>query len=120
MLMPSLTPIVLNRIPTRPAAVTPSFTLIARSLRCMLHVFPSYQTLAMPTWALFMSSGVIPVPNSIACDAPWLLGWVILLLYLLSGRVMSWSGRRGGEAAVNGCGHETRHVRAAVSSHGSI
>src|SRR6476620_7500451 len=37
----------------------------------------------MPTWALFMSSGVMPVPKSMAWLAPWLLGWVILLEYLL-------------------------------------
>ncbi len=60
--MPSLTPMVLNRMPTSPAATTPSFTLAARSFRCMLQVLPSYHTLAMPTWALFMSASVRPVP----------------------------------------------------------
>ena len=33
----------------------------ARSFRCMLQVLPSYHTLAMPTWALSMSSAVRPV-----------------------------------------------------------
>ncbi|TXT22289.1 MAG: hypothetical protein FD138_3550 [Planctomycetota bacterium] len=60
--MPSLTPIVLNRIPTMPAACTPSFTFNAKSLRCILQVFPSHHTDEMPTCALFMSSGVRPVP----------------------------------------------------------
>src|SRR5687768_4330077 len=73
--MPSLTPIVLNRMPTNPDACTPSLTLAARVLRCMLQVFPSYQTLAMPIWALFMSASVMPVPYSMACDAPWDRGW---------------------------------------------
>ncbi len=36
--MPSLTPIVLNRIPTMPAACTPFFTSLASSCRCMLQV----------------------------------------------------------------------------------
>ena len=60
--MPSLTPIVLNRMPTRPAATTPCLTCAARSFRCMLHVLPSYQTLAMPTCGLSMSASVSPVP----------------------------------------------------------
>ena len=48
--MPSLTPMVLNRMPTRPAAPTPFLSpSAARSFRCMLQVLPSYQTLAMPT-----------------------------------------------------------------------
>ena len=59
--MPSETPMVLNRMPTRPAAATPFFTSSPRSLRCMLQGLPSYQTLAMPTCGLFMSSSVRPV-----------------------------------------------------------
>ena len=59
--MPSLTPMVLNRIPTIPAATTPSFTLSASASRCMLQGLPSYQTLAIPTCGLFMSSAVMPV-----------------------------------------------------------
>ena len=55
--MPSLTPMVLNRIPTMPAATTPSRTLAARRSRCMLQVLPSYHMLAMPTWALSRSAG---------------------------------------------------------------
>ena len=58
--IPSLTPTVLNCRPTSPAAVTPSFTVSARSRRCMLQGLPSYHTLAMPTWGLFMSASVIP------------------------------------------------------------
>jgi hypothetical protein len=76
-LMPSVpieiaseTPIVLKRMPTRPAATTPSFTRAPRSRRCMLHGLPSYQQLAMPTCALSMSASVRPTPYSIACDAP--------------------------------------------------
>src|SRR4029077_2805486 len=81
--MPSLTPIVLNRIPTRPDSCTPSLTRAASLLRCMLQVLPSYQTLAIPTWALFMSASVSPVPYSIACEAPCDLGCVTRELYLL-------------------------------------
>ena len=33
----------------------------ARSSRCMLHGFPSYHMLAMPTWALSMSASLRPV-----------------------------------------------------------
>ena len=50
--MPSLTPMVLKRMPTRPAAATPSLTFSASVSRCMLHGLPSYQTLAMPTCGL--------------------------------------------------------------------
>ena len=59
--MPSLTPMVLKRMPTRPAAATPSLTSSARSRRCMLQGLPSYHTLAMPTCGLSMSSSVRPV-----------------------------------------------------------
>jgi hypothetical protein len=62
MAMPSETPIVLKRIPIKPAAATPSRTFAARSFRCMLQVLPSYQTLAIPTWALSMSSSLRPAP----------------------------------------------------------
>ena len=47
--IPSLTPMVLKRMPSRPAASTPCFTFAARSRRCMLQVLPSYHMLAMPT-----------------------------------------------------------------------
>ena len=47
--IPSLTPIVLNRNPTIPAACTPVFTCSASCMRCMLHGLPSYQTDEMPT-----------------------------------------------------------------------
>ncbi len=59
--MPSDTPIVLKRMPTKSAATTPSFALAPRSPRCMLHGLPSYQILAIPTWALFISASVMPV-----------------------------------------------------------
>ena len=78
--IPSLTPMVLKRIPTRPAAPTPSLTAAARSPRCMLQVLPSYHMLAIPTCALSRSAGVRPVPRSIACDAPWARGWVMRAL----------------------------------------
>ena len=48
--MPSLTPMVLKRNPTSPAAARPSLTFSASRRRCMLQGLPSYQTLAMPTW----------------------------------------------------------------------
>lgn len=62
MLIPSLTPTELNRIPTSPSATTAFFTSRARSSKCILQVLPSYQILPMPTCPLFMSSAVIPVP----------------------------------------------------------
>src|SRR6185369_16087758 len=84
--MPSLSPTVLNRMPTIPAASTPSFTLAASVLRCMLHDFPSYHTLEMPICGLFISSSVRPVAYSIACDAPCDRGCVTRELYLLRDR----------------------------------
>jgi hypothetical protein len=69
--MPSLTPMVLKRIPTRPAAVTPSFTFSASESRCILQGLPSNQTLEIPTSAFAMSAGCRPVAYSMACDAPW-------------------------------------------------
>jgi hypothetical protein len=42
----------------------------------MLHGFPEYQTEDMPTWGFFMSSSERPTAYSMACDAPWDLGWV--------------------------------------------
>ena len=59
--IPSLTPMVLKRMPTSPAATTPSFTFSARPRRCMLQEFPSNQTLAMPTSGFCMSRSVRPV-----------------------------------------------------------
>ena len=75
--MPSLTPMVLNRMPTIPAAVTPSRTLAASLSRCMLQVLPSYHMLAMPTCGFSRSAGWRPVPRSMACEAPCDRGWVI-------------------------------------------
>src|SRR5437773_11699955 len=49
----------------------------------MLQGLPSYHTLEMPTWGLFISSSDIPVAYSIACDAPCDFGCVIFELYLL-------------------------------------
>src|SRR5258706_5409292 len=80
--MPSLTPMVLNRRPTRPAACTPSLTCAASVSRCMLQVLPSHHMLQIPTCGFCRSAGVRPVPYSIACDAPWLRGCVIRELYL--------------------------------------
>ena len=60
-LIPSLTPTVLNRMPTSPWACTDFLAANPKSSRCMLHGLPSNQTLAIPTWALCMSSGVRPV-----------------------------------------------------------
>ncbi len=75
--MPSLTPIVLNRIPTHSASVAPAFTCSASVLRCILHGLPSSQTLTMPTCGLSRSASLKPVASNIACDAPWIGGWVI-------------------------------------------
>src|SRR4029079_12552168 len=95
MLIPSETPMVLKRMPTRPAAVTPFFTSSASLLRCMLQVLPSYQTLAMPIWALFRSSGERPVPRSMAWLPPWLLGWVMWEENLLRLVIGQGTGDRG-------------------------
>ena len=85
--IPSLTPIVLKRMPSRPAASTPCFTFAARSRRCILQVLPSYHMLAMPTCALSISASVIPVPYNIAWDAPCDFTCVIRELYLFSAMV---------------------------------
>src|SRR5882762_60963 len=82
--MPSLTPMVLNRRPIRPAACTPSLTCAASLSRCMLQVLPSHHMLQIPTCGFCRSAGVRPVPYSIACDAPWLRGWVMRELYLFA------------------------------------
>src|SRR5688572_17940431 len=79
---PSLTPTVLNRSPTSPADCTPSLTAAARRSRCMLQVFPSYHMLQMPTCGFCRSASVRPMPYNIACDAPWLRGWVTREEYL--------------------------------------
>ena len=86
--MPSLTPMVLKRRPTRPASSTPFLTSAANRSRCMLQGLPSYQTLAMPTWALAMSASLSPTAYSMAWEAPWDLGWVIRLLIRLIGLAM--------------------------------
>src|SRR5437763_16215988 len=75
--MPSLTPPVLNRMPTHPAASAPRFTCVPRSARCMLQGFPSYQTLPMPICGLSRSDQDNPVAINIACEAPWLAGCVM-------------------------------------------
>src|SRR5436309_2519215 len=48
----------------------------------MLHGFPSYHTLPIPTCGFFKSSHDNPVAISIACEAPWLAGSVIRPEYL--------------------------------------
>ena len=73
----------------------------------MLQLLPSYQTLAMPTCGLFMSSAVIPVAYSIACEAPWLLGCVIWLLYLFSSGM---SGRNDWRAGQGGLGSGSEQI----------
>ena len=87
--MPSLTPIVLNRMPTMPAATTPSRTLAANLSRCMLQVLPSYHMLAIPTCGLSRSAGCRPVPRSMACEAPCERGCVMRALVRLRG-AMGW------------------------------
>jgi len=59
--MPSLTPMVLNRIGTMPALPTPSRTFAPRSFRCMLHGLPSNQLATIPTCGLSKSASVKPV-----------------------------------------------------------
>ena len=59
--MPSLTPMVLKRIGTIPAARTPALTCSESVSRCWLQGLPSYQTLAMPTCAFSMSLSTSPV-----------------------------------------------------------
>jgi hypothetical protein len=48
-----------------------------------LQGFPEYQTLLIPTWALSRSLCSMPVAYSMACDAPWALGFVMLRETLL-------------------------------------
>src|SRR5262245_24619410 len=103
----SLTPTVLKRMPTMPAAATPSFTCSARSSRCMLQGLPSNQTLEMPTCGLSMSASVSPVPYSIACDAPCDLGCVTRALNLLSCAMPS-SGSLADDAARVGAVNSSR------------
>jgi len=64
--MPSETPTVLKRYPTKPAAVTDARTLVPRSSKCMLHGLPSNHTEQTPTCALLRSASVSPVAYSIA------------------------------------------------------
>ena len=51
----------------------------------MLQVLPSYHMLQMPTCGFCRSASVRPMPYSIACDAPWLRGWVTREEYLFIG-----------------------------------
>src|SRR5205823_2329008 len=67
---------------------TPSFAFSASWRRCILHGFPSNQTLAMPTCGFFKSSSESPVACNIACDAPWDLGDVIFELNLFRSTVI--------------------------------
>ncbi len=82
--MPSLTPMVLNRMPTRPAATTPLLDRAAKSLRCMLQVFPSYHMAVDADLRLlhvvFGEAGAVEH----GCEAPWLFGWVMRELYLFN------------------------------------
>ena len=91
MLMPSDTPMVLNRRPTRPDATTASRTCAASLSRCMLQGLPSHQLDTMPTCGLFISSSVSPVAYSMACEMPRVRGCVIRRLYLF----VSWDGWSG-------------------------
>lgn len=92
----SLTPTVLNRNPTMPASTTPSLTASESCNRCILQVFPSYQTEDIPTCGLDRSSSERPTPWRIAWDPPWDFGSVMRELYLLSlwlgGAAVVWGG----------------------------
>src|SRR5437868_10560345 len=107
---PSLTPMVLKRMPTSPTALTPDLTSAARRSRCMLQVLPSYHMLQMPTCAFCMSDCVRPVPYSMACDAPWLRGCVTRdeYLFTVGGTVRPW------RAVAVGPDRETASCREAV------
>src|SRR5690606_650092 len=82
LLMPSLTPIVLNTSPTNSLSHTAVLTSCASLFKCMLQVLPSKPVLTMPTCALVRSCSVRPIPYNIACDAGSVGSWVIVLLYL--------------------------------------
>ena len=105
--MPSLTPIVLNRIPTMPAAATPFLACAPSLSRCMLQVLPSYHMAAMPTCGFCMSASVMPVPYSMACEAPWLLGCVMREVNLLS-MVDRFRSRNGSVIAIDRRSNEHR------------
>ena len=59
--IPSLTPMVLNIKPTKPDLLTPLLISFERSLRCILHGFPSYPVLAIPIKGFFKSSSLRPI-----------------------------------------------------------
>jgi hypothetical protein len=59
--IPSDTPMVLNRIPTRPASTTPCLILCASPSRCMLQGLPSYQHAAILIWGVSRSERRSPV-----------------------------------------------------------
>ena len=59
--IPSLTPMVLKIRPTKSASWVPFFISTAKSLRCMLHGFPSYPVLAIPTKGFSKSASVRPI-----------------------------------------------------------
>merc|ERR1712230_55801 len=59
-LIPSLTPIVLNCMPTKPAFCTLFLIAWLRSKRCMLQGLPLNQTDEMPTWAFLRSASLRP------------------------------------------------------------
>ena len=101
--MPSETPMVLNRMPISPAWSTPSLTFAASSLRCMLQVLPSYHMEAIPTCALSRSSGVSPVPYSIACDAPCTACCVIRRENLLRSVISAWYSVFGSQESAFSC-----------------
>ena len=82
--IPSLTPIVLNRMPTSPASLTPSFTFVANSSRCMLQGLPSHPVETIPTCAFFKSLVVRPIACNIACAAGNSSFCVSVLLYLFN------------------------------------
>ena len=82
--MPSLTPMVLKIKPTISCSGMPFFICVDKSLRCILHGFPSYPVLAIPIKGFWKSSSVRPMACNIACAAGWVGSCVTRWLYLVS------------------------------------
>ncbi len=76
---------VLNRIPTMPGVGHSFFDFTGQVQQVHVAAIAFVPDAADSNLGLSMSSEVMPVAYSIACDAPWLLGWVIWLLYWFKG-----------------------------------
>ena len=67
--------------PTKPASSTPALTSAARSSKCMLHGFPSYQTDDMPTCSPQEAPYQPGLHASPAAPACLLEHWPVTLLF---------------------------------------